>query len=220
MVCYLQSLLAGSLLCLHLSDDLVGLGSEHVVPPSERGGVVADKLLVMNIVMLGSSPEWKEVVKGPWELVSGVSIDGLEETENDPDVHGDDVEVSSEGDPDDWDTDGSKTKSHHFNGRGEFSGNSEWGGVLVVELVDATVEWAPVESTVEPIMPGILTNEENGDLVCDGLPCREWSRGTDSEVLSQWVEHPDLWELDGEVLKKDESSASELLFEGVWMTLV
>lgn len=125
---------------------------------------------MVNIVVLGSSPEWDEVVKRPWELVSGVSVDSLEKTEDNPDVHGDDMEVSSESTPDDWDTDGSETKSHNFNRRGEFSGDSKWGGVLVVEFVNTTVERTPVESTMEPIMPGILADEEDGDLVSNCLP--------------------------------------------------
>jgi len=117
---------------LHLGNDLVGLGSKAVIPPSERGGVVANKLLVVNIVMLSSSPEWDEVVERPWEFVSRVGIDSLEETEDNPNVHGDDVEVSGKSDPHDWDSNTSETKSHDLNGRGELSGNSEGGGVLVV----------------------------------------------------------------------------------------
>lgn len=216
----LLSLLASGLLCLHLGDNLVGLGSEEVIPPSEGGSVVANELLVVNIVVVSSGPKWEEVVKRPWELVSGVSIDGLEEAEDDPDVHGYDVKVPSGSNPKDWDTDGSETKGHDLNWGGKLSGNTEWGGVLVMELVDTTVERSPVESAVEPVMPGILEDEEDGDLVSDSLPGWERSRGSDSEVLSQWVEHPDLWQFDSEVLEEDKSSASELLLKSVWMTLL
>lgn len=33
------------------------------------------------------------------------------------------------------------------------------------------------------------------------------------------MEHPDLWQLDGEMLEKNEGSASELLLHGVWVSL-
>lgn len=82
-----------------------GLGVEEQVPPPEAASVVANKLLMVNIVVLSAGPERQEVVKTPWELVAAVRVDGLEHTEADPSVHGQDVEVLGDSAEDDWDSD-------------------------------------------------------------------------------------------------------------------
>lgn len=50
-------------------------------------------------MVVSTGPEREEVVERPGELVAGVRVDGLEDTENDPDVHGQDVEVLGDGAP-------------------------------------------------------------------------------------------------------------------------
>ena len=75
------------------------LGVEEPVPPGERARVVADELLVVNIVVVSTGPEREEVVERPGELVAGVRVDGLEDTKNNPDVHGQDVKVLGDGAP-------------------------------------------------------------------------------------------------------------------------
>lgn len=67
------------------------LSSAHVIPPSEAAGVIANELFMMNIVMVCTSPEREDVVKRPGELVSGMRINGLEQAQYDPDIHGEDV---------------------------------------------------------------------------------------------------------------------------------
>lgn len=69
------------------------LGVEDVIPPPERTGVVSNEALVVDIMMLGTGPKRKEVVQAPRELVSGVSVDSLEQTHGDPDVDGEDMQV-------------------------------------------------------------------------------------------------------------------------------
>ena len=69
------------------------LGIQNVVPPAERARVVADELLMVNVVVLSASPERKEVVERPGELVTRMCVDGLEQAEDNPDVHGQDVKV-------------------------------------------------------------------------------------------------------------------------------
>jgi len=46
------------------------LSVKTVVPPSERAGIVADKLLVVGVVVVGAGPEGQEVVQTPGELVT------------------------------------------------------------------------------------------------------------------------------------------------------
>lgn len=116
------------------------LGIEAEVPPPEAAGVVANELLVVNIVMLRASPERKDVVQAPGELVTTVRINGLEQTEGDPAVHGQDVEVLGDGAPEDGASDATKTEDHDFNGRSVLSGQTERRGVLMVDLVDVLVK--------------------------------------------------------------------------------
>ena len=98
------------------------LGVKGPVPPGERARVVTDELLVVNIVVVSTGPDGKEVVKRPGELVAGVRVDGLEDTQGDPDVHGQDVQVLGDGAPQDWAADRAETEDHDFNGRCVFCG--------------------------------------------------------------------------------------------------
>ena len=67
--------------------------AKHVVPPAETCRVAAQDRGVVEIVVIGSCPEWEDMTEGPWEIVARVRIDCLEEPETDPDVDGEDVEV-------------------------------------------------------------------------------------------------------------------------------
>jgi len=60
----------------------------------------------------------------------------------------------------------------------------------VVNLVDVFVEWAPVEQTMEPIMPGILQDKENSNLVGNSCPCWEGNIGRHAEIFAHGVEKP------------------------------
>ncbi len=160
----------------------------------------------------GTSPERHEVVQGPWEVVTAMGIDSLEETEADPHVHGQDVEVSTvEVAVDDWGEDGSNSEHENFDRVSVFSGETEWGGELVVDLMDVLVEGTVVEETVEPVVPSILHDEEDGKLHGHGLPGWERDIGGHSSGLGEWVEEPDLRELDGKVSEENGLGASPLL---------
>jgi hypothetical protein len=56
-------------------------------------------------------------VERPGELVAGVRVDGLENTQDDPDVHGQDVQVFGDGAPENWRADGAEAENHYFDGR-------------------------------------------------------------------------------------------------------
>jgi len=64
---------------------------------------------VVNVVVLGTSPEWQEVVQAPREVVTTMRIDGLEYPKNNPDIHCHDVKVAGNSSPADGHTDGTKT---------------------------------------------------------------------------------------------------------------
>lgn len=64
-----SKLLLGSLLCLSLSSCFsFGLGFrasfsvKNVIPKPERRCVVADEVVVVQVVVLGASPEWNKIV--------------------------------------------------------------------------------------------------------------------------------------------------------------
>ena len=124
------------------------LSVEKVVPPAEAAGVVSDEFLMVKIVVVGTGPERQEVVKTPGEFVTTVGINGLEQTQDNPNVHGEDVKVSGESAPEDGATDGTKAQEHHFNRRRVLGSQTERSGVLMVNLVDSLVERTPVKSAV------------------------------------------------------------------------
>lgn len=167
-----------------------GLGIQNIVPPAERARVVANELFVMDIVVFGASPEGKEVVERPGKLVARVCVDGLEQAKDDPDVHGQDVEILGDGAPHDGNTDSTETQAHDFNGRCVLGSETEGGRVLVVDLVDGLVEGTPVESAVHPVVPCIFEDEEDCNLVGHLVNGRERNLGAEAKVLSHRVEEP------------------------------
>lgn len=74
-----------------------------------------------------------------------MSINGLEETEDDPDVHGEDVEFASANDVENRTSDRSRTEDEDFGRMGILSSKAEGGRVLVVNFVDVFIHRTPVE---------------------------------------------------------------------------
>ena len=93
------------------------LSVHDIIPPSEAARIVANETLVVDVMMLSTSPEREEVVQAPWELVTAVSIDSLEETEDNPEIHCQDVELTSTQNPNNGDANSAKPEDHDFNGR-------------------------------------------------------------------------------------------------------
>lgn len=154
--------------------------------------------------MLGASPERQNVVQTPGELVAAVRIDGLEQAADNPGVHGQDVEVFGNGAPHDGNTDAAESENHDLNRRGILGSQTERCRVLVVNLVDILVEeGAGVHGAMSPVMPCVLQNEEDCDLVGHLEGAREGDAGLEAEVLAHGVEKPDLGELDCEVGEED-----------------
>src|SRR5690349_7684573 len=176
------------------------LGIQNEVPPPEAAGVISDKLLVVDIVVLSAGPDGEEVVQAPWELVAAVRIDGLENTEDNPSIHGQNVKVLGDGAPQNWAANSSESQHHDLDWRSVLSGQAERSRILVVDLVDVLVQKrACVHGAMHPVMPGVLQNEEDGNLVCHLPGAGERNRGLEAEVLAHRVEHPNLGELNGEM---------------------
>lgn len=82
----------------------------------------------------------------------------------------------------------------------------------MVDLVDVLVEErACVHGPMHPVVPGILQNEEDRNLVRHLPWAREWNRGRHSEKLAHRVEEPDLRKFDGEMREENEERALQLL---------
>jgi hypothetical protein len=67
-----------------------------------------------------------------------------------------------------------------------------------------------VHGAVDPVVPGILENEEDGNLEGHLIDTRERNGVAEAEELAHGVEEPDLRELDGEVGEEDEEGALPL----------
>ena len=199
---------------LLLPASLAGLGTslgvEHVVPPPEAGGIVANELLVVHVVVVGAGPEGEEVPQAPGEVVAAVGVDGLEESEDNPHVHGHEVEITGDSHPDDGRPDDTRRKEHDLDRRRVLGGQAEGSRVCVVQLVDRAVQRAVVKPAVEPVVPGVLHHKEDGDLESH-LPGRgEGHAILQAEPSRDGVEEPDLGQLNGDVLEEDKGGAIEL----------
>ena len=80
--------------------------------------------------------------------ITAVRIDGLEETEGDPDVHGEDVQVTAECAVEEGTRECASSEDEDLSGMRVLSSKTEGGGVLVVNLVDVLVQRTPVQSLV------------------------------------------------------------------------
>lgn len=201
----------GHLLLATLRGSLrTGLGIKNVVPPAEARRIVSDEALVVNVVVFGACPERQEMMQAPRELIAGMSINGLEQPADDPEVHGQDVQVVCDGAVQDGRANGTEAEDHDFDGRCVFGSKTEGGGVLVVDLVDVLVEGAPVHGAVHPVVPCVFEDEEDCNLVSHLVHGWEGHRCAETEVLAERVEEPDLGEFDGKVGEEDEEGALPL----------
>ena len=92
--------------------------AEHVVPPTETCRVATQDRCVVEIVVVGSSPEGENVTERPGEVVARVRVDCLEQPEADPDVDGEDVEVRSSETVEERSGDGPQREDQDFEGMG------------------------------------------------------------------------------------------------------
>ena len=194
-----------------LAGCLTSLGVEAVVPPPEARGVVADEALVVEVVMVGTGPEGKDAAQTPGEVKAAVGINGLEETEDDPQIHGHQVQLARERNPDDGRANNAEAQEHDLDRGGVLGGETEGRAVGVVQLVDRLVERAIVQPAVEPVVPRILDDEEDDDLHRYLPSGRERDAVVQAEVGRNGVEQPNLGKLNGAVAEKNEPSALPLL---------
>jgi len=80
----------------------------------------------MEVMMVSTRPEGKDMLEGPGEVVAGVGIDSLEKTEGDPDVHGENVQVLGKVTVQQRSCNCSSAENHHFSGMSVFGCKTEW----------------------------------------------------------------------------------------------
>lgn len=74
-----------------------------------------------------------------------MSVNSLEQPQNNPKIDSDDVEVFCESAVQDRAGNGTSSKNKHFSGVGVLGGKTEGCGVLVVDFVDVLVQNAGME---------------------------------------------------------------------------
>lgn len=165
-------------------------GVKQIVPPPEAAGIVANEFFMVEVMVVSTSPEREEMVKTPGKLVTAVRINGLEQAQHNPNVHGEDVQVSGHGTPKNRTANSTKSKNHNLDRRCIFGCHAKWCRVLMVNLMDCFVKRTPVEGTMREVVPCIFQNEKDRDLVCHRPERRERNRSRKTEKLSHRVEQP------------------------------
>ena len=89
-----------------------------------------------------------------------------------------------------------------------------------MDFVDVLVCWSPVQGAVVPVVPGVLDDEEDEDLVEDLPPGWEGNGDGHAHEVRHGMEEPYLWKFDGEVADEDEFRAVPLFFCGRYFLLL
>jgi len=167
----------------------------------------------MEIVVVSTSPERKEMAERPGEIITRMGIDSLEQPQRDPNIHRQDVKIVGQVAVKERSTDGPSTKCESLDGMSVFSRQTERSRVLVVQFVDVSVKGSIVKGFVCEVMPDILEDEEEGDLRNHCSPGRERNLvRLETEHFAYGMKEPDLGQLDGEVDEEDELGALPLIF--------
>lgn len=143
-----------------------------------------------------------------------MGINSLEESKSDPHGNCEQVQVSSQHNPGDGDTNGANSEKSNFNRVGVLCSEAKGSSVSVVLLVDVLVEGSVVQASVEPVVPGILKNKKQGQVSTNLQPGGERNADFDSGVFANGVEAPDGDGLDQEVGHEHRLHAVPLLSKG------
>ena len=119
-----------------------------------------------------------------------MGINSLEKPAHNPKVHCQNMKVPSDGTPQYRGSNRAETEDHDFDGRSVLGSHTKRGRVLMVNLVDVFVERTPVQSAMGPIMPCVLYDKEDGDLVGHREKRRKGDASRKAKVLGHRVEEP------------------------------
>lgn len=143
------------LLCRLLGVSLLvvgGICSEDPVHMSERRAIAVDCLFVVEVMVVCARPEGNDLVQAPREVVARMRIHRLEQPQNDPDVHSDNVQVASaQHAVRERSADRTESKDKDLEWVRVLGGETEGSAIVVVQLVDLLVKRSPVQCTVGPV---------------------------------------------------------------------
>lgn len=155
-------------------------------------------------MMLSPRPERDYVLERPGEVISRVSIDGLEETKGDPNVNRDDVQVLSEFAVQQRPENRSRSENHHFERMRVLCSKTERSRIFMVQLVDVLIEQGGVEELMGEVMEHVFKNEEKRQLGKHCLPRRKRDLpGVHAKRFGDRVEEEDGRSLHSEVGKEN-----------------
>ena len=77
-----------------------------------------------------------------------MGVDGLEKTEDDPNIDGEDVEVVAEHAVEDGTKDRASAEDKYLSRVSVLCSQTERSGILMMDLVDVLVKWSPVQCLV------------------------------------------------------------------------
>lgn len=190
------------------------VGAKEVVPPAEASSIASKEGHVVVVVVIRTRPERHPVVQTDGEVVARVRIHGLEETEQNPNVHGDDVQVLGVGAKHERTANGTEAENQNLKWVRILSGQTERRRVLVVHLVNVLVQRTPVHQTVDPVVEGVLKHEKERNLPGHLVPAGERNlMSRQAKVFANGVEAPDLRKFHGEVTQKHETGALPLVLQ-------
>lgn len=187
------------------------LSAKEVVPVAERGSVVAHEVMVVVVMVVSTSPDRKEVVKTDRELVAGVRVDGLDKTQRDPHHDRQKVHVCAEIRQQKRRANRASASERDLERVGVLGGHAERRGILVVLLVETLVHELRVQNAVTEVVPGVLDEEQNGELPANGHEARERRTVRDVEHVANEVEAKDRHGLDERVRNEDLLQAVKIL---------
>lgn len=98
------------------------------------------------------------------------------------------MQITGNGAPENRPANGPETEHHYFDRRSVFGSQTEGRRVLVVDLVDVFIKEAIMHCAVDPVVPGILENKEDGDMEGYFIDTGERYRIAEAEELAHRVE--------------------------------
>lgn len=106
--------LLGLVIPLALQGNRGVLGVKDIIPPPKADGIVTHELFMVQNMMISTSPERKEMVKTPRELVATVLINDLKLTQDNIYVHPENVQLTRHRAPKDRAANCTEAQDHHF----------------------------------------------------------------------------------------------------------
>jgi len=171
---------------------------EQLVPPGERGGVVAHEVHVVEVMEASASVERDEMERIQRNVITTVNVDGFQETEGNPGPQKHHVVTE------DHDTDEEARSQDQSLGRVCILGlHAERRSKLMVDLVDVFVDATVVQGPMKEVVPGVLDHSTAKTLSQQVGPAGHRVPVVgDVEELSEVVRATDEGQLDAEMIEQ------------------